>query len=76
MPFFVNQKKHKTNDTWDNNAHTKETFNEAMHQFHAFMSTYAYGQDQTVDYASCSVEDVAGTIIKNEVDNRLPVPEE
>ena len=74
--FFVNQKKHKgTNDSWDNNCHVKQTFNEAMHQFHAFMSTYAYEQDQTIDYASCSVERQDGAIIKNEVDDRIPVPE-
>ena len=76
MAFFVNQKKHKSsNDTWDNNCHVKETEAEAMHQFHAFLSTYGYGQDQTVDYASCSVEGMDGRIIKNEVDNRIPAPE-
>lgn len=73
---FVNQKYHK-NNTWTNNVHVKEgaTVDEAvclaMHQFHAFMSTYAYGQDQAIDYASCSVEDISGVILKQEVDNRM-----
>lgn len=72
MAFFVNQKKHNiSNDTWDNNCHVKETLNEAYHQFHAFMSTYAYGQDSNVDFASCSVEALDGSISKNEVDNRM-----
>ena len=75
MAFFVNQKKHKTNDTWDNNAHVKETFNEAMHQYHAFLSTYGYGQDATIDYVSCSVETMDGRIMRSEVDNRIPSPE-
>lgn len=75
--FFVNQKKHNKNTgAWDNNAHVKETLNAAMHQFHAFMSTYAYEQEASVDYASCSVEGVDGLVIKNEVDNRLPESEE
>ena len=73
--YFVNQKKHKNSGTWDNNCHTKNTLDEAMHQFHAFMSTYAYGQDETVDYASCSVEAMDGRIVRNEVDDRIPVPE-
>ena len=74
--YFVNQKKHKSaNDTWDNNVHVRETLNEAFHQFHAFLSTYGYGQDQTVDYTSCSIENMNGSIIRNEVDDRIPQPE-
>ena len=75
MAFFVNQKKHKTSDTWENTTHVKETQNEAYHQFHAFLSTYGYGQDATVDYTSCSIEDMEGRIIRNKVDNRLPIEE-
>ena len=71
MAYFVNQKKHR-NGLWDNGIITKNTLNEAMHQFHAFMSTYGYEQDANVDYASCSVEAQDGTIIKGpEVDDRL-----
>lgn len=74
--FFVNQKKHNKNtNTWDNVAHVKDTKEAAMHQFHAFMSTYAYTQDAAIDYASCSVEGEDGLIIKNEVDNRISVTE-
>ena len=74
--FFVNQKKHNSsNDTWDNNAHTKATWNEVMHQFHAFMSTYGYGYAENIDYVSCSVESLDGGIRRNEVDDRIPTPE-
>lgn len=77
MAYFVNQKKHNSStDAWDNNSHVKETLNEAMHQFHAFMSTYGYEQSANIDYASCSVEAMDGRIIKSEVDNRIPVEEE
>jgi hypothetical protein len=77
MAFFVNQKKHKPNASpeWDNGCHVKDDLNAAMHQFHAFLSTYAYGQDATVDYCACSVEAMDGRIVKNEVDDRIPVPE-
>lgn len=69
MLYFVIQKK-KNGDVWDNNVHVKNTLNEALHQFHAFMSTYAYGQAENVTYAACSVQSSNGSIIKNEIDNR------
>ena len=75
--YFVNQKKHNSSSgSWDNNVHTKDTENAAKHQFHAFMSTYAYEQDQNIDYASASVETMDGRIILNEVDNRIQEAEE
>ena len=73
---FVNQKYHKGN-SWTNNVLVREAETTeaaimlARHQFHAFMSTYAYGQDQAVDYASCSVETLTGLILAQEIDNRL-----
>ena len=69
--YFVVQKKHaSSNDTWTNTVHTKDTEDEAMHQFHAFMSTYAYGQDNTLDYVAGSVEADDGRVIKNEIDDK------
>ena len=71
MVYFVNQKKHNsTNDSWDNNCHVKATMDEAMHQFHAFMSTYAYGQSDALDFVACSVEAEDGRIIRSEVDDK------
>lgn len=75
--YFVNQKKHNSQtDAWDNNVHVKATKAEAMHQFHAFMSTYGYGFGENIDYVSCSVETMDGVIIKNEVDDRIAIVEE
>ena len=80
---FVNQKYHETNGNWTNNVHVKEgeTVDEALmkakHQFHAFMSTYGYGETPSgkqIDYVSCSVEDVSGLLIMQEVDNRIAQP--
>ena len=73
--FFVNQRKHKVTGTWDNNTHVKATQNEAMHQFHAFMSTYAYGQDATVDYATCEVVASDGFVVKPMEIWQAPEPE-
>ena len=69
--FFVNQKRHNSNgNAWDSGIIVKETRDEALHQFHAFMSTYAYGQNVALDYIACSVESDDGLIIKNEIDDR------
>ena len=80
---FVNQKYHETNGNWTNNVIVKtgETADAAImaakHQYHAFMSTYGYGETpgnppKEIDYASCSVEDISGGILVQEVDKRLP----
>ena len=75
--YFVVQKKHiVSNDTWSNNVHTKDTEDAAMHQFHAFMSTYGYGEDNTLDYVACSVESDDGRVIKNEIDDKRTPAEE
>ena len=75
--YFVVQKKHNsTTDVWDNNVHVKETKDDALHQFHAFMSTYAYGQNPNLDYIAAEVQAEDGRSIKSEIDNRMPaVPE-
>ena len=73
--FFVIQKKKTTAGAWNNNVHVKETLNEALHQFHAFMSTYAYGQDASLDYCACEVQTQDGRNIKSEIDDRIaPAP--
>ncbi len=69
--FFVIQKKRTTAGAWTNGVIVKETLNEALHQFHAFMSTYAYGQDASLDYCACEVQTRDGRNIKSEIDDRI-----
>ena len=70
--FFVNQMKHRKTGQWDNGILPKDTEYAARHQAHAFMSTYAYEQDQTVDYCAVSVTNLYGAVIvPEEVDNRI-----
>ena len=77
IEYFVIQKKHdKETGKWDNTITVKGTENEARHQFHAFMSTYAYGVKEQYDYISCMIEDMNGAIIQNEEIYRATVPEE
>ena len=54
----------------------KETLNEAKHQFHNVMNTYAYGQNENYNFVMCEVKALNGNIIVGpEVDDRRPVPE-
>ena len=69
--FFVNQKRHNPNGTWTNTTHVKDTEYEAIHQFHAFMSTYGYGYSEVDDYVACSMEDEHGNQMRVEVDDRM-----
>lgn len=70
--YFVTQKKHNSQTgAWDNNVHTKNTQDEAMHQFHAFMSTYGYGFGENLDYVGAEVSTMDGRIIIQEIDNRM-----
>lgn len=69
--YFVIQKKHNKAGSWDNNVHVKDTLDAAMHQYHAFLSTYGYGQNDNLDYVACEVETEDGRCIKNEIDDRI-----
>lgn len=66
MNYFVNQKKQTDTGNWDTGIHVKATRNEAFHQFHAFMSTYAYGQATNLKFVGCSIETEEGEIVANE----------
>ena len=75
--YFVIQKKHdRETGKWDNTVTVKKTENEARHQFHAFMSTYAYGVKEQYDYISCMIEDINGAIIQSEEIYRAMVEEQ
>ena len=60
----------KKNGNFTNNVHVKDNADAAMHQYHAFMSTYAYGQDAQAEYAACYVIAPEGAIIEWKIDDR------
>jgi hypothetical protein len=53
----------------------KETLNEAKHQFHNVMNTYAYGQNENYNFVMCEVKAMDGRTVMLEVDDRRPAPE-
>ena len=72
---FVVQIKRSVNGDYSNNVHTKATEDEALHQFHAFLSTYAYGNDPNVDYCACYVYRMDGSCVEWKVVNRIQNPQ-
>ena len=72
--FFVIQERHnKSTDTWTNLVYNYQTENQAMHQYHAIMSTYGYNVVEDVDYLAAYVHASDGRIIRTEVDDRRVV---
>lgn len=71
--YFVNQRKHNKNTgKWDNAIVVKDNREDAMHQYHAFMSTYAYGVKPEYDYIGIEITDLYGNpLIRPEIDNRM-----
>lgn len=78
--FFVMRYLGRNDGTFVLDGFQKETLEEAKHQFHAVMSTYAYGQNENYNFVMCEVKAMNGNIILGpEVDDRRetePEPEE
>lgn len=53
----------------------KETENEAKHQFHNVMNTYAYGQNENYNFVMCEIKAMDGRTVMIEVDDRREQPE-
>ena len=73
--YFVMRYLGKTDGTFVLDGFTKATEDEARHQFHAVMSTYAYEQNQSYNFVMCEVKAMDGRSIMLEVDDRRPAPE-
>lgn len=53
----------------------KATEDEAKHQFHNVINTYAYGQNENYDFVMCEIKAMDGRTIMIEVDDRREQPE-
>lgn len=73
--YFLSQIKRATDGTYTKGVVVHDTLNNALNGFHAYFGAYGYGKDATTDYVACFVSDMAGAIIKSEVDNRIPTEE-
>lgn len=69
--YFLHQIKH-TGDAYDKGIVVKETFEAAKQGYHAYLSAYAYGQNQQTDFVSCMISDERGTVLMNDCWNAIP----
>ena len=59
--FFLSQIKHKIKDNteiWEKGIVIKNTPDEALQSFHAYLGAYAYGHEVGTDYVCCEVTDI------------------
>ena len=73
--YFLSQIK-RTNGEYSKGVVVHENKDNALNGFHAYFGAYGYGKDANTDYVACFVSDMAGAIIKSEVDNRIAEVEE
>ena len=69
--YFLSQIKRATDGTYTKGVVVHNNMNDALNGFHAYFGAYGYGKDANTDYVACFVSDMAGAIIKSEVDNRI-----
>jgi hypothetical protein len=57
--YFLHQIKHnKANDTWDKGIVIKDTPEQALQGYHAYLGAYAYGNNQDTDYVQVIITDI------------------
>lgn len=59
--YFLHQIKHNpTTDAWDKGIVIKDTQEQALQGYHAYLGAYAYGHDPNTDYVQVDITDIWG----------------
>lgn len=72
--FFLMQVKH-TNGVYEKGVVVKDSLDAALQSFHAYFGAYGYDHDANTDYVQCAITNMAGAVMRSEVDDRRPAPE-
>ena len=72
--YFLVQIK-RTNGVIEKGVVVKDTINEALQSYFAYLGAYGYGKDSATDYVCVSILNGAGLQIEGRVDDRTPIPE-
>ena len=75
MYFVLRILRNASTEAYSSEIFTYDNLNQAKHQFHQVLATYAYGNNANYDYVVCEIKAQDGRIVQNEVDNRIPVPQ-
>lgn len=52
-----------TNGTYDKGIVVKDSYDEALQGFHAYLGAYAYGRDENTDFVDCMITEKGSEII-------------
>lgn len=72
--YFLVQVK-RTNGTIEKGCVVKDTLNDALQSYFAYLGAYGYGHDPNTDYVMVAIINEKGIHLEGRVDNRIPVPE-
>lgn len=73
--FFVTQIK-RTNGTFEKGVVVKDTADEALQTFHAYLGAYAYGKDANTDYVYAEANNAYGGELDKKIWEKATEPEE
>ena len=71
--FFVHEIK-RTGETISKGIVVADTYDAAKQGYHAYLGAYAYGHEANIDFVSCMITDMNGSILMLETWN-APTPE-
>ena len=64
--YFLHQIKHNpTTDAWDKGIVIKDTPEQALQGYHAYLGAYAYGHDTSTDYVQVEITDIHGNRLEH-----------
>ena len=72
--YFLVQIK-RTNEAIEKGVVVKDSYNDALQGFHAYLGAYGFGHDPKTDYVSVAIIRGDGIMTDGRVDDRIPRPE-
>lgn len=72
--FFLHQIK-CTNGTYEKGIVVKDSYDEALQGYHAYLGAYAYGQNNDITFVDCMITEVGSMTILNHEQWTKPVTE-
>lgn len=74
MAIFILTQVKRTNGTVEKGCVIKQTLDEVLQSYHAYLGAYGFGHDANTDYVLCEVMDAAGNRLAFEVWDGTIVP--
>lgn len=72
--FFLHQIKH-SNGNYDKGIVVKDTYDDALQGYHAYLGAYAYNHDASTDWVSAMITNDEGTVMNGETWSKPVQPE-